>query len=117
MVPGSLVGFPISFQELPKTSQDNPKTSQRRTMTVSEAPKARPGHTHDVPRLPTTPQDFPKTGSKPLQISIFDGLGNQKLQFFNNCSNYPTLQAAKHLSGDGGMRGAFRRPPKVCRAC
>ena len=53
-----------------------------------------------------TPQDFPKTGSRFLQ-SWINGLGNQKLQLIDNCSNHPALQAAKHLSGDGGMRGAF----------
>ena len=53
---------------------------------------------------------------RPLQSSIFECPGNQYLQFLIDFQSFRATQPSKPLSiqdGDGGMRGAFRRPPKV----
>ena len=99
--------IPKPSQNLPKTPQDRPKTPPRRPRTCQDSPNARPKHPQDARRLPKTPPDSPKIALRPLQISIFDGLGSQQLRFFNSFPDHPACQASEHVRGDGGMRGAF----------
>ena len=110
MIPGSLQGVPRTPQEPPKMPQSASKTSPRRLMALSDAFKFSPRRIQDALSLPKIPQETPKTPQ-----------GLSKAQFWMawetkncNCSmisilinNHPALENSKHLSGDGGMRGAF----------
>ena len=88
--------LPESFQDCPKPFQNPPKTPQnftkalqncfemppRRPLALQGTLNLRPRRVQDAPRLPKTPQDYPKTLPRLLQSSIFEGLGTQKMKSF-----------------------------------
>ena len=112
-LPRSLQDSPKPLQDPPKTLQDGPKTPPRRSPDALKrsqgAFQTRPGRTRIAPDIPK-PSNTPP---RPLQSSIFEGLGDPKLRFYLDFLKLPSdslLEASKPLSiqyGDGGMRGAF----------
>lgn len=93
MVTESLQDSPKPFPNPSKTLQDGPKTPPTRPLALQGARKARPSCAQDAPKLPQIPHESPKTPSRPFQSLIFDSLGNSKLQFFDDFSDYLILQA------------------------
>ena len=76
-------------QILPKHSKmapTRPKMAPRRLLALQDAPKARPRCAQDAPRLPKTRQDYPKKPPRPLQNSIFEGLGKVLGGFWDDFS-------------------------------
>ena len=87
---------------LPKISLRCPKMAPRRLQDAFDTPRrtqCTPKTPPRASRLPKTSPDSPKTAPRPLQISIFHGLGSQNLQFFNDCPAHPACQASEHVRG------------------
>ena len=110
MIPGSLQGLPRTPQEPLKMPQSASKTSPRRLMALSDAFKVSPGRIQDALSLPKIPPESPKT-PQDLSKARFSMAWETKNC---NCSmisilinHHPALANSKHLSRDGGMRGAI----------
>ena len=120
MIPGSLQGLTRTPQEPLKMPQSASKTSPRCLMALSDAFKVSPRRIQDALSLPKIPPESPKT-PQDLSKARFSMAWETKNC---NCSmisilinNHPALENSKHLSGDGGMRGAIRRPTAGGAAC
>ena len=120
-LPRSLQDSPKLLQDPPKTVQNGPKTPPRRS---PDALKRSQGAFQTRPRRIRIAPDIPKPSNmppRPLQTSIFEGLGCPKLRFYFDFLKLPSdslLEASKPLSiqyGDGGMRGAFEFFRKIFR--
>ena len=75
-----------------KRLQDARRHSQTHRKHAPDTPKM----CQDCPGRHKTSQRLPQGPPRPLQSSIFDGLGNLKLQFFDYFPEHPALQASKH---------------------
>ena len=100
----------ICAQEPLKMPQRASKTSPRRLMALSDAFKVSPGRIQDALSLPKIPPESPKTPQdlSKARFSMAWETKNCNCSMISILINYhPALENSKHLSGDGGMRGAI----------
>ena len=114
-LPGSPQDSPNPVQDLPKTPKIIPRHLQDAPQTPLGAPKTHSRYTQDTPRVSQATQNPQMCLPGPIQSTIFERLGRQKLRCyidFSKLTRQLTTQASKHPKWDGGMRGAFRRPDR-----
>ena len=92
----------LGAQDGPIFCQD-PKMPLRCPLTFQDAPKARPRRAQDSPRLPKTFERRSRDLSKARFLRAWEPPNKNSCGFPKHLS----IQASKHRSGDGGMRGAF----------